>query len=516
MLFSLTKIREDGQTLFTFAHMKSSFNYIFLLVILSLSGIFAYQLFWITNLYHAREKENKENILRAIQDADHIELFSRIDFISSHTNKQRETSAFADTEGNFGLSTQFPKQDSVLQATYSLIPLDTQLYQNKSVNKETQQMLKSTGVKVGNDYASLGRLGLQMQQSLHELIDQKGMPIRIARFDSILNSHLSKNGLDIRHFTEIIDLQDSSLIASSVPENMDLSGYELYKWNYTTYHPRAYYIYAAPTHGATLRMMTGILLSSLLILIILIVSFAYMIWFLIHQKTVDQLKDDFTHNVTHELKTPIAITYAAIEAIIHYNLTDNKEKTNKYLHVCHEELQRLSCMVEQILSLSQERKKDFKLKFETVCLNEVTDKIIEQQRIKSAKPFRTETQFKPASISLETDRMHIYNIISNILDNAVKYSESQPVIHISAQIADNQVAISITDNGIGISEEHQKHIFDKFYRIPYEGRTPVKGYGIGLFYVRTMVEKLGGAIVVESMPEKGSCFTITLPLKHEK
>jgi signal transduction histidine kinase len=496
--------------------MKSSFKYIFLLVILSLSGIFAYQLFWITSLYHAREKENKEIIVRAIQDADHIELFSRIDFISSHTNKQRETSAFADTKGNFGLSTQFPKQDSIHRSNYSFLPLDTPVYQNKSFDKETQQMLKSTNIKVGDDYASLGRLGLQMQQSLHELIDQKGMPIRIAMFDSILNNHLMKSGLDIRHFTQIIDLQDSTVIASSVPESTDLLDYERYKWKYTTYHPRAYYVYATPTHGATLRMMTGILLSSLLILIILTVSFAYMIWFLMHQKTVEQLKDDFTHNVTHELKTPIAITYAAIEAIIHYNLTENKEKANKYLHICHEELQHLSCMVEQILSLSQERKKDFKLKFETVCLNEVIDKIIEQQPIKSTRPFLVETEFSPASVSLETDRMHIYNIISNLLDNAVKYCNSQPVVRITAQATDHFVTIRISDNGIGISEEHQKHIFDKFYRIPNEGKVTVKGYGIGLFYVRTMVEKLNGTIVVASIPEKGSHFTITLPQKHEK
>lgn len=496
--------------------MKSSFKYIFLLVILSLSGIFAYQLFWITNLYHAREKENRETIRQAIQDADHIELFSRIDFISSHTNKQRETSSIADTEGNFGISTQFPKQDTVLQETYTFLPIDTQAYRNPIRNKEIQQMLKSTSVKVGNDYASLGRLGLQMQQSLHELIDAKGMPIRIGRFDSLLDSLLQNKGLDVRHFTEIIDLQDSSVIASSIPANADLSDYELYKWKYTTYHPKAYYVHASPTYRTTLGMMTGILLSSLLILIILIVSFAYMIWFLIHQKTVEQLKDDFTHNVTHELKTPIAITYAAIEAIIHYNLTGNKEKTNKYLHICHEELQRLSCMVEQILSLSQERKKEFKLKFETVCLNEVTDKVIEQQHIKSTSSFEASTEFIPGTICLETDRMHIYNIISNMLDNAVKYGEDQPLINITARVAGNSVILRISDNGIGISEEHLKHIFDKFYRIPNEGRSPVKGYGIGLFYVRTMVEKLHGSIIVESIPGKGSCFTITLPQKHEK
>ena len=496
--------------------MKSALKYIILSIILSLSGIFAYQLFWITGLYHTREKENKETILRAIKDADHIELFSRADYISKHTNKQRETSSIVDTDGNFAISTKFPAQDSADRGNPVFLPLDTSLYQNNRLNEDERKMMKSMGVKVGDDYNSLGQLGLQMQQSLHEIIDKKVMPIRIARFDSILDSHLQKNGLNIRHYTEIVDLQDSTVIASSVPPATDLSGYELHRWHYTTYHPKAYDVYTTPTHGETLRMMTGILLSSFLILLILIVSFGYMLWFLLHQKTVDQLKDDFTHNVTHELKTPIAISYAAVEAIIHYNLTDNKEKVHQYLHVCHEELQRLGCMVEQILSLSQEQKKEFKLKFEPVDLNEIVDKVVEQQHIKSTKPFRTEIIFTPMSIHTEADRMHLYNILNNIIDNAIKHSDSEPLIRMTAEVDDTSVRICISDNGPGISEEHRQHIFDKFYRIPAEGKAPVKGYGIGLFYVKTMVEKHKGTIRVESKPGEGSRFIITIPLKHEK
>lgn len=496
--------------------MKSSLKYIILSVILSLSGIFAYQLFWITDLYRTREKENRETILRAIKDADHIELFDRADYISKHHNLQRETGSFVDTDGNFGIRTQFPEPDAVQRNKETFIPLDSQICENNNLDEAEREMLISTSVRVGDDYNSLGRLGLQMQQSLHEIIDKKGMPIRIAKFDSILDNHLQKNGLHAGHYTEIIDLQDSSIIASSIPPLSDLSGYERYQWNYTSYHPKAYFVYMPPTRWQTLGMMSGILLSSFLILLILVASFAYMLWFLIHQKTVEELKDDFTHTITHELKTPIAITYAAIEAIIHYNLIENKIKANKYLHVCHEELQRLSCMVEQILSLSQERKTEFKLKFETVCLNELTGKIIEQQQIKSPKPFLLETAFASGSILLEADRMHLYNILNNIVDNAIKYTKGRPVIRMTAGIKDKYVRIGISDNGIGISEEHQKHIFDKFYRILPEGKTQVKGYGIGLFYVKTMVEKHNGDIRVESKPGEGSRFIITLPLKHEK
>ena len=202
--------------------------------------------------------------------------------------------------------------------------------------------------------------------------------------------------------------------------------------------------------------------------------------------------------------------------MIHYNITGNKEKTNKYLHICHEELQRLGNMVEQILSLSLERKKDFKLKYERVNLNELLDKIVEQQAIKSSKPFHVRQEFIPDGIMLEADRTHLYNILSNILDNAVKYSGNNPQIRIEAEESDGSVIIRITDNGIGIEEEHLAHIFDKFYRVSNGKQPPVKGYGIGLFYVRTMIHKHNGTIRVESQPGKGSRFIIILPQTHER
>ncbi len=485
-----------------------------ILVILSLSGIFIYQLFWITDLYHFRQRQNREEILMAVKNADHIELFDRADILGKHFQKQRETSAIADTEGGRAISTKFLNKDSIIHSR-SILSLDSNIYHPEYSNEKIGKMLKSTAVEVGNDFNSLGELGLQMQRALHETIDTL-MPIRIAKFDSILTAYLKKKGLEIQHFTEIRDLRDSSVTTSSIPANANLPQYDLTKWEYTTYNKKAYYVYTEPTHYATLQMMAGILTSSFLIFLILLLSFVYMLRFLIHQKTVEQLKDDFTHNVTHELKTPIAITYAAIEAMIHYNITDNKTKTDKYLHICQEELRRLSSMVEQILSLGLEHKKEFKLKFEHICLNDMLNKIIEQQNIKASKPFRTELIFTPATISLEADRTHLYNIISNLLDNAVKYSSDPPFIQIAAHTTDQSVIIRITDNGLGISKEHLPYIFDKFYRIPIEGRTPVKGYGIGLFYVKTMIQKHNGSIHVESIPDKGSSFIITLPQLSQK
>lgn len=330
-------------------------KYIIALVIVSLSGIFAYQLFWINRLYHSHQQQNRDYIIEAIRNADHIELFSRADTISRLANKRRETFSQADDRGGIALTTRFRSKDSV-PATVRIVEKEAGLPLMPEVNAEMKKVLESGKVRVGDDFSSLGQLGLQMQRSLHEVIDTI-FPVDLAKFDSLLTAGLREKNLHLRHFTEIRSLADSTVVASSVPTGEDPAHYDRYTWEYTTYHPKAYYVYVEPTRLASLAGMTGILVSSFLILLILVLSFAYMIWFLLHQKTVEQLKDDFTHNVTHELKTPIAISYAAIESIIHYNLLGNKEKADKYLHLCHEELERLGGMVEQILTLSLENGK---------------------------------------------------------------------------------------------------------------------------------------------------------------
>ena len=498
-----------------FVCMKSSFKYIILLVILSLSGIFVYQLFWINDLYHSLQKQNRDYITRAIRNADHVELFSRADSISELARKRRETISQADDQGGIALTTRFRDKDSISPDPVRIVEKEAGQPYMYGMNERMKKVLENGRIRVGDDYSSLGELGLQMQRSLHEVIDTI-FPVNIAKFDSVLTADLREKNLYLRHFTEIRRLSDSTVIATSVsgqgePPHYDLSQYDLYTWKYASFHPKAYYVYVESTRMASLAGMTGMLVSSFLILLILALSFAYMIWFLLHQKTVEQLKDDFTHNVTHELKTPIAISYAAIESIIHYNLLDNREKANKYLHLCHEELERLDGMVEQILSLSLEKRKEIRLVIERLSLNELVAKIVEQQKLKSPRPFRIHLDFQPAEISLNADRIHLYSILSNLIDNAVKYTERAPEIEIQARAADGEVRICVQDNGIGIPEEYRQHIFDKFYRLPSSRRSSVKGYGIGLFYVKTMVVKHGGTVTVEGEPGKGTCFIITLP-----
>lgn len=227
------------------------------------------------------------------------------------------------------------------------------------------------------------------------------------------------------------------------------------------------------------------------------------------------MKSDFTNNITHELKTPIAVAYAANDALLNFNQAEEKAKRDKYLRICQEQLQRLSGLVEQILSMSMERRRTFRLHPEEFAIRDILETLIEQHKLKAESSVHISVDIEPEDLSVLADRTHFSNIISNLIDNAIKYShgEAEVAIHcrkVTVEGQNEQTEISVSDHGIGIAPEKQKHIFDKFYRVPTGNLHDVKGYGLGLFYVKTMIEKHGGSVSVKSELGKGSTFTIRI------
>lgn len=159
-----------------------------------------------------------------------------------------------------------------------------------------------------------------------------------------------------------------------------------------------------------------------------------------------------------------------------------------------------------------EQRKAFRLRPEEITLIPLLETLAEQHRLKAKKPVSIDYKTEPEDLTVFADRTHFSNILSNLIDNAVKYSPEKAVIHIRCRETEvnGKVEISVTDEGIGIAQEKQKHIFDKFYRVPTGNLHNVKGYGLGLYYVKTMIEKHGGTVCVESEPGHGSTFTIML------
>ncbi|MCH6233977.1 sensor histidine kinase [Cognataquiflexum rubidum] len=253
-------------------------------------------------------------------------------------------------------------------------------------------------------------------------------------------------------------------------------------------------------------------LSSVLFIGIVIFCFVYAIRVIIRQKNLSEIKNDFINNMTHEFKTPIATVSLAVEALQDPELLNQESFRKRYLTIIKDENKRLGGQVEKVLQAATLEKKEFSLKMEYVDLTEILENAKSQ--------FELQVENKGGKITLEnrmndpnlmSDPFHLSHIINNLLDNANKYSRDSPIIHIKAWDQNGFVFVSIQDNGIGMSKEATKKIFDKFYRIPTGNVHDVKGFGLGLSYVKTIIEAHKGEISVNSEPGKGSIFTIKLP-----
>lgn len=223
------------------------------------------------------------------------------------------------------------------------------------------------------------------------------------------------------------------------------------------------------------------------------------------------VKNDFISNMTHELKTPIATVSAAIEALKHFHGMEDKTKSLSYLDISQQELKRLNDLVEKVLNISVEESEALVLNKEDFNLIEVINEIITRQKIKGGKEIHIDFHHEIPNAVIHADKLHLSNAINNLIDNAIKYSGKKVTIIINLQRKNDSFLLSIKDDGTGIPRHYQQLIFDKFFRVPTGDLHNVKGFGLGLSYVKQVIEKHNGTIDVDSEPGKGTTFFIEIP-----
>ena len=491
--------------------MKLPSKYIALLVILSLAGIFGYQAYWLTGLYRTMRTDLERNITEAMRISDYNEMLVRIERLQHRNREHGEVSistGFNDEGKQFVQSSTVLHQvsDTTLQGftaqndTFRKIETDTVQPDAMLHASEGLDMLL-------RNQSTMAGMAIYLQRGLHSGLDILMNP-SFTVYDSLLHARLL--GYDIHDRWQYTDTVATGGTSGYVPTSDAVS----YQYEFSASKHEIYRLTTEPLGGIVLRQMAGILTTSLIILLILGFSFWYLIRTILRQKTLEEMKSDFTNNITHELKTPIAVAYAATDALLNFHQADNPTKRERYLRICQEQLQHLSGLVEQILSMSMERRKTFRLHLEEVRLKEILPPLIEQHKLKADKPVRISLQITPEELTVTADRTHLTNMLSNLLDNAVKYSLEHADIAVSCRLCqeneETYTELCVSDCGIGIARECLPHIFDKFYRVPTGNRHEVKGYGLGLFYVKTMIEKHGGTIRVTSEPGKGSRFILRL------
>ncbi len=274
---------------------------------------------------------------------------------------------------------------------------------------------------------------------------------------------------------------------------------------------RLYNVYISSLGNEVLSQMSGIIVTSAAILILMVFLVRYLLHWVGRLRTIEQMKDDFTHNMTHELKTPVAVAYSAADSMLRYYDRSDEARNKQFLKIIMQRLSFLSGMIENILSMSMERFKTMKLDIEKVLLKPVVEDVATMIELKADKPVEIKIDI-PDNLSIMADSLHLGNILSNLIDNAVKYSGESVRISINA----NARSMTIADNGIGIAKDNLPFIFDKFYRVTSGDRYEVGGYGLGLFYVRQIVDLLGWSIEVTSKPEVGTIFTIKFKGNEER
>ncbi len=276
------------------------------------------------------------------------------------------------------------------------------------------------------------------------------------------------------------------------------------------------YIYVYEDKNQVIREMAWMIIASIVFTCIIILAFAITVRTLFNQRNLSEIKSDFINNMTHELKTPLATISLAIDALTNEKVIHDTEKIKLYSGMIKEENKRMNKQVEKILQAARLEKEEIKLNLVKIDAHQMITKVAENLALQIQEKSGTLTlKLRASEPIIEADEVHFSNIIFNLLDNAMKYAKDAPVIEVETlSTGNNTMSIRIKDNGIGMDKETQSRIFEKFYRAHTGNIHNVKGFGLGLSYVKAIVDAHEGKIKVESTPGKGSTFTVSLPTRH--
>jgi len=339
--------------------------------------------------------------------------------------------------------------------------------------------------------------------------------------DSLLREEIKSKNIDTDYEFGIVDSRNNYqlLFVEKVTDKKNLvrSSFRTRLFPNDDYAPESYlHVHFPNQKSYILQSMWIVLVSSVLLILIISACFTIAVLTIVRQKKLSEMKNDFVNNMTHEFKTPISTISLACEMLQDEQIRENSKFLARYLQIIKEENKRLEEQVEKVLQIARLDKGNFKLKIQTVDVHDIVQEAIRQiMLLVENRQGVVLTELKAHKSQIEADKTHLTHIISNLLDNANKYSPQKPEIKLTTENTEKGIIITIADKGQGISKDTVNKIFDKFYRVPTGNLHDVKGFGLGLSYVKTMVAAHKGSISVESELNKGSKFYIFLPYRYE-
>ncbi len=454
--------------------------------IIVIAVIFGCNVYYLVSLYNSIRSNVERDVMTALADADIDDLMyraGRAQALASNVQMQEEVE-------------EKPSPRKAEATTYR-----DENGQLISVRTEADGTVIEERAMLSENSSYSNQMVDAMSRQFHKIMD-KYIPLDMAVMDSVLYNQLSNRFIYPDFLcVEVVNSNDSVICGN--PKLNGESGLDSFSFNINPDEGIYYKAYMTPLTRHILSQMFGIIITVFLLMVAFSLAFWYLFRTVSRLRTIEEMKDDFVSNMTHELKTPIAIAYSANDALLNYDTTNDPDKKTKYLTIANKQLKRLGELVENILAMSMERRKAMKLRPEDIPLREFVEEIAAAQRMRGDKDITINVNVAD-NIVVEADKTHLANVLNNLIDNAIKYSDESVEISISC---DNN-ELSVRDNGIGIPSKSIPYLFNKFYRVPHGNRQDVRGYGIGLYYVKCILDKMGWDIKVNSVEGKGSIFTI--------
>ncbi len=525
---------------------KRFITIIILLLSVSLIGAVVLQSLWINNEWQSKRENFDRDVQEALNKvADRLEKDETVSFLNQRFNfgKQpgvlvRSATVKSDTDGftqmRYGSHVEFHSHgifnifDTLHKQSEEFLISDSN--NEEDVNAGLQSLLVTQFGLLNNSMDPVqGRIQAKSHQ-LNEVLKQMVMewsmfnvPIEqrldIYSLHEMIRGELIKKGIKLPFQFGVISGQNSNVSNLRSPQfspRMVMTSFSAPLFpNDISFRSDRLLVFFNDVRPYFMRSLWWMILLSILMSLIFTGTFGAAIYVILKQKKLSEIKTDFINNMTHEFKTPIATISLAVDSINNPKVLEDKSRIHYYTDIIGRENHRMNSQVEHILQMALLDKENFELNEQLLNVNELIEQVAQHFQFQiESRGGTLDLLLRASSPYILADEIHLTNVFHNLVDNAAKYSSGSPHITITTEHANEELLITVEDHGIGMSSDTQRKIFEKFYREQSGNIHNVKGFGLGLAYVKTIVLKHGGSISVKSDLGKGSRFTLRLPYGH--
>jgi signal transduction histidine kinase len=482
-------------------------------------GLLTLQFYWIKNYYEVNKTGFEKEVNLAFEDAIKKEFSLRCDTIQALiVERLMDTTEFTITSQlkkdgskyDFIITNKHDPKDlhsfSFLKLSGPIIKEDTIL--KRKVAEGYAKMLRDEDLESHVVWYRTQNLGSYMNEKVNNY------DFDTARLRPVLQTYLKQRNITVP-FQFFVRKDDSTMNRNVFPKELAAKfpvitkSHPTYKLRDDSHFVRAMF---SDPFSYIISRMGFIFISSVVLIVIITIIIFILLRLLFREKKLSAIKNDFISNITHEFKTPVATVSAAVEALSDFNVLKDEEKTNRYLSHSKKELDRLSGLIDKLLNISFYENRQLKLNPEPVNINDTVQAIMQSHLLATSKKVNFSYSNESGIHFIRADKIHFHHSVNNVIDNGIKYSGDIVNINIKCTQQKDFLVIAVTDNGNGIAEKDIKFVFDKFYRVSNTGQHLVKGHGLGLNYVKNIVESHHGWCILKSNPGKGSVISLAWPV----